>query len=113
VIKSRNADVKAVAVSGVEGKPIYGGDMLVKPLIKGDEMTFLEIHYAAGVGAPLSLTAAPRLAGCSNASHQLSSRRSRGRSLVDLDCAGLDTRDQLATEFGRIGHRIEAADQER
>ncbi|MBV8912857.1 MAG: cupin domain-containing protein [Acetobacteraceae bacterium] len=53
VIKSRNADVKAVAVSAVEGKPMYGGDMLVKPLISGDEMLFLEIHYAAGVGAPL------------------------------------------------------------
>jgi hypothetical protein len=50
VIKSRNADVEAVAVSAVEGKPLFGGDMLVKPLIKGDEMTFLEIHYAAGVG---------------------------------------------------------------
>jgi quercetin dioxygenase-like cupin family protein len=53
VIKSRNADVEAVAVSAVEGKPLYGGNMFVKPLIKGDEMTFLEIHYAAGVGAPL------------------------------------------------------------
>ena len=53
VIKSRNADVEAMAVSAVEGKPLYGGDMLVKPLIKGDEMTFLEIHYVAGVGAPL------------------------------------------------------------
>ena len=53
MIKSRNADVKAVAVSAVEGKPLYGGEMLVKPLMKGDEMTFLEIHYAAGVGAPL------------------------------------------------------------
>jgi quercetin dioxygenase-like cupin family protein len=53
VIKSRNADVEAVAVSSVEGKPIDGGDMLVNPLIKGDEMTFLEIRYAAGVGAPL------------------------------------------------------------
>jgi len=53
VITSRNADVAAVAVKAVEGKPMYGGDMLVKPLIKGDEMTFLEIHYAAGVGAPL------------------------------------------------------------
>jgi len=53
VIKSRNADVEVVAVSAVEGKPLYGGDMLIKPLIKGDEMTFLEIHYAAGVGAPL------------------------------------------------------------
>jgi quercetin dioxygenase-like cupin family protein len=53
VIKSRNADVQAVTVSAVEGKPLYGGEMLVKPLIKGDEMTFLEIHYAPGVGAPL------------------------------------------------------------
>jgi quercetin dioxygenase-like cupin family protein len=53
MIKSRNADVKAVAVSAVEGKPLYGGEMFVKPLMKGDEMTFLEIHYVAGVGAPL------------------------------------------------------------
>jgi quercetin dioxygenase-like cupin family protein len=53
VIKARNSDVATVAVSAVEGKPTYGGDLLVKPLIKGDEMTFLEIHYAAGVGTPL------------------------------------------------------------
>jgi hypothetical protein len=53
VIKSRNTDVEAAAVSAVEGKSVYGGNLLVKPLIKGDEMTFLEIHYAAGVGAPL------------------------------------------------------------
>jgi quercetin dioxygenase-like cupin family protein len=53
VITSRNGDVKAVAVDAVEGKPVYGGTLFVKPLIQGDEMTFLEIHYAAGVGAPL------------------------------------------------------------
>ena len=53
MIKSRNAEVKAVAVNAVEGKPIYGGEMFVKPLMNGEEMTFLEIHYAAGVGAPL------------------------------------------------------------
>jgi quercetin dioxygenase-like cupin family protein len=53
MIKSRNAEVEAVEVSAVEGKTLYGGNMLIKPLIKGDEMTFLEIHYAAGVGAPL------------------------------------------------------------
>jgi quercetin dioxygenase-like cupin family protein len=53
VIKSRNADVKAIAVSAVEGKSTYGGEFFVKPLMKGDEMTFLEIHYAPGVGAPL------------------------------------------------------------
>ena len=53
MIKSKNSDVKTVAVSAVEGKPTYGGDLLVKPLLKGDEMTFLEISYAAGVGTPL------------------------------------------------------------
>jgi quercetin dioxygenase-like cupin family protein len=53
VITSRNSDVKAVAVDAVEGMPVYGGALFVKPLIKGEEMTFLEIHYAAGVGAPL------------------------------------------------------------
>ena len=34
---------------------MYGGDLLVKPLIKGDEMTLLEIHYTPGVGAPLHI----------------------------------------------------------
>jgi quercetin dioxygenase-like cupin family protein len=53
MLLSRNADVKAIRVNAVEGKPAYGGNLLVKPLIKGDEMTFLEIHYAPGVGAPL------------------------------------------------------------
>ena len=53
MLLSRNADVKAIRVSAVEGKPAYGGNLLVKPLIKGDEMTFLEIYYAPGVGAPL------------------------------------------------------------
>ena len=61
MIKSRNADVEAVVVSGVEGKPMYGGNMLVKPLIKGDEMTFLEIHYVAGFGARFMPTRTIRL----------------------------------------------------
>jgi quercetin dioxygenase-like cupin family protein len=50
---SRNSDVKAIVVKAIEGKPMYGGNLLVKPLIKGDQMTFLEIHYTPGVGAPL------------------------------------------------------------
>jgi quercetin dioxygenase-like cupin family protein len=50
---SRSADVKTIKVNAVEGKHTYGGELCVKPLIKGDEMTFLEIHYAPGVGAPL------------------------------------------------------------
>ena len=53
MLSSRNADVQAIAVNAVEGKAVYGGTLLVKPLIKGDEMTFLEIHYSPGVGTPL------------------------------------------------------------
>jgi quercetin dioxygenase-like cupin family protein len=53
VLSSRNSEVMPVTVSAVEGKPTYGGNLVVKPLIKGEHMTFLEIHYAAGVGAPL------------------------------------------------------------
>lgn len=52
MILSRNAEVKHVAVRSIEGARCYGGELLVKPLIKGDEMTLLEIRYAPGVGAP-------------------------------------------------------------
>ena len=52
MILSKNSDVKGLVVKSIEGKPM-NGDLLVKPLIKGDEMTLLEIHYQPGVGAPL------------------------------------------------------------
>ena len=52
MILSRNSDVKGLVVKKIEGKPM-NGDLLVKPMIKGDEMTLLEIHYQPGVGAPL------------------------------------------------------------
>ena len=52
MILSKNSDVKGLVVKSIEGKPMKG-DLLVKPLIKGDEMTLLEIHYQPGVGAPL------------------------------------------------------------
>ena len=53
MILSKNSEVKGFYVKAIEGKPMYGGDLLVKPLIKGDEMTLLEIYYTPGVGAPL------------------------------------------------------------
>ena len=53
MILSKNADVEAITVKTIEGKPMYGGDLLVKPLITGEQMTFLEIYYTPGVGAPL------------------------------------------------------------
>ena len=53
MILSKNADVNAISVKAIEGEPVYGGDLMVKPMLKGDEMTILEIHYTPGVGAPL------------------------------------------------------------
>ena len=53
MILSKNSAVKGLNVKAIEGKPMYGGDLLVKPLIKGYQMTLLEIHYNPGVGAPL------------------------------------------------------------
>jgi quercetin dioxygenase-like cupin family protein len=50
---ARNADVNVVAVKGVEGGAVYGGELLVKPMLKGEQMTLLEAHYEPGVGAPL------------------------------------------------------------
>jgi quercetin dioxygenase-like cupin family protein len=47
------SDAKAFRVSTLEGKQVYGGELLVKPVIQGEEMTLLEIFYAAGVGTPL------------------------------------------------------------
>ena len=38
MILSKNSDVKGIIVKAIEGKPMYGGDLLVKPLIKGEEM---------------------------------------------------------------------------
>jgi quercetin dioxygenase-like cupin family protein len=51
MIRSRNADTVGIRVTSIEGAPCHGGELLVKPLIAGDEMTLLEIHYAPGAGA--------------------------------------------------------------
>ena len=53
MLTSRNADIGAQRVHAVEGQPLHGGEMLVKPLLAGEQMAMLEIRYAAGVGAPL------------------------------------------------------------
>ncbi len=53
MILSKNADVNAITVKAIEGEAVYGGDLRVKPMLKGDEMTIMEIHYTPGVGAPL------------------------------------------------------------
>jgi quercetin dioxygenase-like cupin family protein len=53
MLTSVASDAKAIRINTLEGKPVYGGDLIVKPMMQGDEMTLLEIYYAAGVGTPL------------------------------------------------------------
>ena len=50
---SSTADGNMIRVSTLEGKPVYGGELLVKLRVRGAEMVLLEIFYAAGVGTPL------------------------------------------------------------
>jgi quercetin dioxygenase-like cupin family protein len=47
------SDTKAIRVSTLEGKPVYGGELEVKLRVQGEQMILLEVFYAAGVGTPL------------------------------------------------------------
>jgi quercetin dioxygenase-like cupin family protein len=49
---ARHADVANVAVSSIEGKPMHGR-LVLKPLLRGERMTMLELHYQPGTKAPL------------------------------------------------------------
>lgn len=49
---SKNADVPGLVVSSIEGKPMEG-HLVLKPMLKGEQMTLLEIHYEQGGTAPL------------------------------------------------------------
>jgi len=51
----KHKEVSPIEVTAIEGKPIHGGQLLARPMIQGDTMTFLEITYEAGVGAPLHI----------------------------------------------------------
>lgn len=50
---SRGAEARTIDVKSIEGKPTYGGGLVAKPLIMGKHMTFLEISYTKGTGAPM------------------------------------------------------------
>jgi quercetin dioxygenase-like cupin family protein len=53
---ARHAEVAEVPVSSVEGKPVEG-TLLMKPMLKGEQMTLLELHYQAGTKAPIHIHA--------------------------------------------------------
>ena len=49
----RGDSAAMVDVSTIEHQPVHGGTLRVKPLLHGDEMMCFEVHYEAGVGAPM------------------------------------------------------------
>ena len=49
MIVSKNSEVKGKKITTVEGKPAQG-EVVVKPMIAGDQMTLLEIHYGPNSG---------------------------------------------------------------
>jgi quercetin dioxygenase-like cupin family protein len=51
MIFSKNADTSALAMKSVEGKAI-AGTLFVRPLIKGEEMSLMEVQLSAGVASP-------------------------------------------------------------
>jgi quercetin dioxygenase-like cupin family protein len=51
-LMARHADVADVIVNSVEGKPV-DGRLLLKPLLRGEHMAMLELHYQPGTRAPL------------------------------------------------------------
>jgi quercetin dioxygenase-like cupin family protein len=53
---SKNADVASLVVTSIEGKPTIGSFDL-KQLIRGDQMTLLELHYRPGVRGPIHVHA--------------------------------------------------------
>src|SRR4030095_8354244 len=49
---SRHADVAGMVVKSIEGKPMHG-ELVLRPMLSGERMTLLELHYEAGTKAPL------------------------------------------------------------
>ncbi|MEE8518333.1 MAG: cupin domain-containing protein, partial [Dehalococcoidia bacterium] len=47
-----NASVRSQSISTVEGKATHG-EISLKAMLSGDEMTMLEIRYAPGAGTPM------------------------------------------------------------
>ena len=53
MLLARNTEVKAINVKVIEGQTVYGGNLMVKPMMMSDEMTIMEITYTPVVGAPM------------------------------------------------------------
>jgi quercetin dioxygenase-like cupin family protein len=53
---TKNADIASLVVTSIEDKPVTGS-LILKPLIRGDQMTLLELHYTPGTSAPIHVHA--------------------------------------------------------
>jgi quercetin dioxygenase-like cupin family protein len=48
---SKNDGVDALVIESIEGVPTRGGAFHIKPLLKGEHMTLLEVHLQPGVAS--------------------------------------------------------------
>jgi quercetin dioxygenase-like cupin family protein len=51
-----NAGVQALAIRSIEGTPTTG-DFLIKPMLKGEHMSLLEVHLQPGVSSAMHVHA--------------------------------------------------------
>jgi quercetin dioxygenase-like cupin family protein len=49
---ARHAEIPDMVITSIEGKPMHG-QFLLKPLLRGEHMTLLELHCPAGAKSPL------------------------------------------------------------
>jgi quercetin dioxygenase-like cupin family protein len=49
---ARHAEIPDVVITSIEDKPMHG-QLSLKPLLRGEHMTLLELHCPAGVKTPL------------------------------------------------------------
>lgn len=52
MLVAKNGEVPWMVVSSLEGNPMHG-QLMLKPMLQGEQMTMLELHYEPGAKAPL------------------------------------------------------------
>lgn len=48
---AKNAGVEALLIESIEGAPTRGGAFHIKPMLKGEHMSLLEVHLQPGVAS--------------------------------------------------------------
>jgi quercetin dioxygenase-like cupin family protein len=97
MIVARSADVPERAIKTIEGLPVQG-EVHMKPMMAGDQMVMLEIHYPAGSGSP------PHVHQHESVVYVL---RGKVRMVVDQETFVLDAGDACRHPQG-VTHGVEA-----